>query len=382
MTVAHIFIDEYGTPNLDITKPGVTPYFVYSGIVIEENELAKARKVHKQTIDTHFGGTHIKSSNIPNDDKGHAKRMKVLSELSNFNHYVVALVVDKSKIDSDGLNQKRSFIKFFNNLLSKQFVDKYTEYHIHFDKLGRKDFQDNLVKYMNSNGHGKTLFANNSYKLEDDITEEPLIQFADFYSSCIGKNYCGVTNNNRAESIHNKIKSYTFIEWFPFEFVNYFGATSFKHNDFNQKISLIALQTATNYLGNNNDEIGMEIVKLLLQEAKINPHRHISSKEIKQKITSRGIKIGDPINEIAKLRDKGVFIVSPIGKKGYKFPCNEKEIAEFYDRLSANVVPQLKRAYILHKILVEQSFSEYNILDSDEFKTLSRLVDVTVNNQK
>ncbi len=80
-------------------------------------------------------------------------------------------------------------------------------------------------------------------------------------------------------------------------------------------------------------------------------------------------------------RNDGVFIVSPIGKKGYKFPCNEKEIAEYYDRISNNVIPQLRRGYVLHRVLTEQSGAAYNILGNKSFSLLSSLIDKVVNEQ-
>lgn len=382
MSKAYVFIDEFGTPSLDTAKEGVTPYFIYAGVVIEESELPHAREVLKRINQTYFGGTPMKSNNIGNDSKGHAKRMKILSELADIKHYVVALLVDKSQIDSTGLTFKKSFIKFFNNLLSQQFVDKYEEYHIRLDKLGRKEFQEELKDYMRRKGHDRTLFSNNTFELKDDITEEPLIQISDFYCGCIGKNYCGNVNKNQAEALNNIIKSYVFIEWYPHEFVNYLGAATYKENEFNKVIADISMKSATNYLQTCNDDVGGEIVKLILQETVINPLRYISSQEIKRKISAKGIKIGDPITEIAKLRDKGVFIVSPIGKKGYKLPCSEKEVAEFFDRLISNVVPQLKRGYILHKLLVEQSFSAYNILAKREYSLLNDLMDTVINPEK
>lgn len=381
MSIAHIFIDESGTPALDLNKGNENRYIIYVGVVIEEKELLRARNIHKHIIDNYCGGRIIKSHKIKNDKRGHFRRMKILSELKGLNHYVVALVVDKSRIYGAGLSYRQSFIKFFNNLISKQFVEKYSEYHIHFDKLGYKEFQNDLVEYMNEKGHGPNLFANNSYDIKDDESEEPLIQIADLYAGCVHQYYTEVIDRAHTEAVHNYIKSNLFIEWFPEESINYFGAVAFPKNDFDPNISKIALSTAKRYLENEQDEIGIEITKIILQEAYLNPYRHISSREIKRKMGAKGINIGDPISEIAKLRDKGVFIVSPQGKKGYKFPCNEREIAEFFDRLLSNIVPQLKRAHILHRILIEQSFSYYNILANERFKLLRSLIDVVKDNR-
>jgi len=379
MSIAHIFLDEFGTPELDTSKSGVTQYFVYVGVVIEENELTNAKNILNGIVNKFFGGTHIKSKNIGNDSKGHSVRMQILSELSKINHYAISLLVDKSKVDSIGLTYKKSFVKFFNNLLSQQIIDKYDEYHIHLDKLGWKPFQNELKDYMETKGHGRTLFSNNTFDLQDDITEEPLIQIADFYCGCIGRYYCGTFNKNQAEAVNNIIKSRLFLDWFPREFVNYFGASSYKSEDFNPLIAEIAVKSANHYLDIVDDEIGCEIVKLMLQETLINPFRFVSSNEIKKKIIAKGLKISDPITEISKIRDKGVLIVSPIGKKGYKLPSNEKEIAEFYDRLASNVIPQLKRGHILHRVLVEQSFSAHNILAKDSYDLLNSLINTVVN---
>lgn len=79
------------------------------------------------------------------------------------------------------------------------------------------------------------------------------------------------------------------------------------------------------------------------------------------------------------MRSSGVLIVSPLGKKGYKFPRNEREIAEFYDRLSSNVIPQLQRGHILHQVLVEQSFNKHNILANEKYHLLASLINVILN---
>jgi hypothetical protein len=146
--IAHVFIDEYGTPALSIEKQGVTPYFIYAGVVIEEQDLPKAKEIHKQIIGTYFGGTYMKSSNIKNDSKGHVKRMKIISELSKINHYIATLIVDKSGLKSGGFEYKRSFLKFFNRFFDKQFIDNYDEYHLYLDKTGYPEFQQSLKEYM------------------------------------------------------------------------------------------------------------------------------------------------------------------------------------------------------------------------------------------
>lgn len=46
------------------------------------------------------------------------------------------------------------------------------------------------------------------------------------------------------------------------------------------------------------------------------------------------------------------------------------------------VIPQIKRAHILHKILVEQSFGARNILKNSEYSLLSSLIDITISQKE
>ena len=41
----YVFIDESGTPDLNIEKDGVLPYFIYAAVVIEADEIEMAYEV-------------------------------------------------------------------------------------------------------------------------------------------------------------------------------------------------------------------------------------------------------------------------------------------------------------------------------------------------
>ena len=67
----------------------------------------------------------------------------------------------------------------------------------------------------------------------------------------------------------------------------------------------------------------------------------------------------------------GVGASNAQGKKGYKFPTSEKELADFYDRLRDNVIPQLKRCRILNNVLQEKSIGKYGVLKHEEYRIVS-----------
>lgn len=385
MKKAYIYIDESGTPALEIKK-GVLPYMVYSAFIIEENSIPKAKELLSLVIqENHIQQGYLKSVNLHDDINGCNKRINILNTLKSLEHYVIALVIDKSKIDDNsGLKYKKSYIKYFQRMLSKQFLQRYDEFHVIFDRLGRKDFQDSLMSYMHDSGIvGRTLFSNNSYDLADDVTEEPLLQFADFYAGTICKCFCQKFEPNQAKYIHESyLKGKVTYEWFPDDSITLVAAENIFCDHFDRYLYDIALDTAKKYINahEHGDVEGVELIKYLLQESSLNPLRVISSKEIKQYLQKRGYEIGDPINKISELRSNEVIIISPLGKKGYKFPTSEKELSEYFDRLRVNVIPQLKRGYIINNVLQEKSFGKYGILKQKEYDRLNKLCEI-VNNE-
>lgn len=373
-----VYIDEFGTPDIDTGKEGVIPFLVYAAVVIEENCLPLAREVLDKIYQKYFSqDKYLKSSKITKNR--YEKTIGILTELKELKHFVYAIVVDKKKIDNDsGLSYKTVFIKYFNNIIAQHLKSPEKDIHIVFDKTGDKAFGDSLEKYMEKHGVNATLFSNNTFSLLDDRTEEPLLQLADFYAGVLGKYYCGDFEEKQSNVIHETfIRKIASIEWFPWNCKPLFVLDSKFDSTFNYEITKIATNSAIRYIEENmSDRIGCAILQYILQETKHNPLRYISSKELKSNLLAQNIDIGDPIIRISELRNKGVLIVSPIGKKGYKFPNNEQEIADFYQRLLSNVVPQLRRCLTLNGLLLEQSNGQYNVLSKQEFGLLSELCKV------
>ena len=376
-SIVHIYIDEFSTPDLEIDKTGNEQFFVYAAVIIRETDLVAARETLSSVISKYYSARgYIKSSKIPKDEKGYVLTLNTLTELRALPHSVCALVVDKSEISRDsGLSYKRSFVKFFNKLLTRHFVDQYEEFHIVADKTGSQEFQLSLQSYLEQNANlGRTLFSNNTFDISDDVTGEQLIQLADFYAGTLGRYYCGKYDSKRAEVINNILRSKLSILWYPDDYVSLIASSSQFDSNFDQELMKSAIETAENYLVSySEDTIGREIIQYILQESIRNPRRAISSKEIKANLASRGIEIGDPITKISDLRGKGVLIISPIGKKGYKFPTSEEELADFFNRLSSNVVPQLVRGNTINRVLNEKTVGKYNILGHPEFRLLCEL---------
>lgn len=379
-----VYIDESGDPSLDVEKKGVSQCLVYAAVVIRESDVVNARQLLAEIHNKYFSQNHyLKSQHIPNDHNGYVKTISILTDLIKLKHFVYALVIDKSRINKQsGLSYKKVFIKFFNRFIAQRLISQDGDIHIYFDKTGYAAFQNELTNYMQEHGVCQNLFSNNTFELAEDKDEEQLLQMADFYAGTINKYYCGNFDKNKGNIIHNNfLRKNVSVEWFPYDILPLFAVADSFESNYNEEITKIAIQSATNYMEKHpDDRIGIELIRYILQETHKNPLRYISSKEIKANLKLQNVEISDPIVKISELRNKGVLIISPIGKKGYKIPNSEQEIAEFYNRLSGNVIPQLRRCFILNKMLLDKSKGRYNMLSSNEFELLSALCELSVKN--
>lgn len=373
---AYVFIDEYGTPALNVESSGVEPYFIYVSVLINGTQLENARLTLQKIRDKYNQGAPLKANKIPNDDKGHNKRLNILKCFSNaFTHVVHALIVSKEKLNSPGFSFKKSFIKYFNGVFTKQYKSPcYSEVHVILDKTGRPTFQHELEKYMNEYLPPEDLFSRNTFNIKDDKVEEPLLQIADFYAGCIGRIFCEKIRETQARELYNLLRKYTFCECFPREQMNYLCARHNKEEQYDERLMNIAIQSATSYLDSKDATYtGRMIVNYFLTENCFYPFEIISSARIKRLLEQKGIRVRDPFDEIARLRDSGVLIVSPLNQKGYKLPCNIEEVKGFYERVGVNVLPQLRRVYKLNELIVSGTLGGINPLQDHE--ALRKLVE-------
>lgn len=118
MIPAKIFIDEFGNTHLNLSQKGTFSHFIYTSVIIQDLDTAKARKILSEICTKFKLGENLKSSKIKT--KNFKKRKDILLELLEKLDFVVdVMVIDKSRISSDGLRIKRIFYKYFQSLLQK-----------------------------------------------------------------------------------------------------------------------------------------------------------------------------------------------------------------------------------------------------------------------
>ena len=388
MDKVHIFMDEFGNAHLDLSKAGTFSHFVYTAVVIKDENIEKAREIRYNISKKYLQGHIIKSSarSVGNNPKGNKKRVQILNQINELDFAIFTLVIDKSKLDSIGLSYHQVFYKYFSKIFLKSVIANYDQFAIYADKIGYPEFQSSLKRYIAENVVQLNLFnRNRSYVLADDKTEEPLIQFADFISGSIGKVYC--TSHSQPVGLETlKIfNNRIFIDYFPYErrYIQGVSPDSGALSDKDDAISTICYEIAVEFLKSSDDKkVSIEayaILEHLLIYRETLPIKLVETHELVKRIR----KINSTYTEttlrtdIQKLRDQGVVIASIIGKSGYKIPSSVDDMLGFYNRYLNSIIPMLKRISLSNKAIGAKSVGEIKLLSEKyNLNKLSELIKI------
>jgi hypothetical protein len=156
-------MDEFGNAHLDLSKAGTFSHFVYTAIVIKDENIEKAREIRQNISKQILQGHILKSSarSVGNNPKGNKKRIKILNEISKLDFAIFTLVIDKSKLDSVGLSYHQVFYKYFGKIFLKSVIANYEQFSIYADKIGYPEFQSSLKRYIAENVVQLNLFNQN-----------------------------------------------------------------------------------------------------------------------------------------------------------------------------------------------------------------------------
>ncbi|MDJ1498886.1 DUF3800 domain-containing protein [Cytophagaceae bacterium DM2B3-1] len=368
MKTANIYIDEFGNTHLDLSKTGTFSHFVYTSVIIDKEDVGKARELRERLTKDFKLGPDIKSSNIK--DKHFDKRLNILTELvTNLDFNIDVLVVDKSKIESQGLKYKQVFYKYFQSLFVTKYNDKYESYSIWADKVG-EEFKDELNEYVIHKSIQRDLFhPDRSFQIADDKSGEKLIQLADFVSGCVGKIFCTSHAHERARDIYNIIHTRIAVEYFPFDSVKHF-ITPEESTLLDEQIQEMNFEIIQKYLENAPSAINKEKTRLLeylsLQN-RINPERLTPTHELAAYMSNFFPNYSsEKVRMLVRdLRYEGLFVVSHSGKPGYKLANSYYDISEHFTHFLKYIIPMLQKIKILNSTISSNSFNKINPIEKD-----------------
>lgn len=381
MKKAKIYIDEFGNTHLDLSKKGTFSHFVYTSVIISEDQEEKARELRKEICHKFRLGPNIKSNNL-GDKKYFKRRLDILKYLvENLDFTIDTLIIDKSKIDNEkgGLMHKQVFYKYFQKLFVGKYNEIYDSYEIFADKIG-EEFVSELERFIMQNAIKPDLFnPDRSYELADDVKDEKLVQIADIIAGSLGKIFCSSHSSERMDEIYEILHTRLTIQYHPFQ-SNYQIHTTEEDEKMNMLIKKLSGEVLEQYITNANykkDHLQIRLLDYLSLHNRMSPFRLVPSYEIVDYLKNFTLQMSEERLRtiIRDLRYEGLFIISHSGKPGYKLASSYEDIIQHFNHFMRYIVPMLEKIKAINQKMANTSFNDVNPLEKDErFEQIKKLI--------
>ncbi|MCT3728147.1 DUF3800 domain-containing protein [Elizabethkingia anophelis] len=372
METLYLFGDESGTHH----KNDISTHYIYSCILLKEENLMKALEVRNHISKYFFSEKKVSSKSIR--QKHFHRRINIIKYLvENLNFSIYTLIIDKSAITSKNLEDKSTFIKFFHNIFIRNIIGNISTINITLDSTGNSIFSRKLREsLLNRNSELVTNLFNQNNKIQyksDD--EEPLLQLADIVVGSISKIYSGHEKNDRWEELFTLLESKMISPvFFPFNSV-----LAEKDSDGEYQIEKhiydYVVQNVESFLSKTEDRIKSVIVNHLLKYSKISPSKLIEIYELRDIIIfelNETLKDEQIRLQIRDLRYEGLLIISRAGKSGYKLAVNTSDVNSYFEHYLNYIKPMLQKILIAEDNIRMLSAGQTKLLDSDTL--ISKLI--------
>ena len=375
------YIDENGNFGFKFNKQGVSSHFIITAIITDEDKKESLKNNVEKIRKQHFQTGEMKSSGVSKNDN---RRLRILKDLKDLDFHILSIVVDKRKLFTDGgLKYKKSFYKFLNNLLYNELYSTFDDIEIISDEHGSQEFMNSFKRYVR-NKHTPNLFQKYNFEFSKSHNNV-LIQLADFICGTIGRKFQENKKTDKFKEFYKQIKNkiLTIKEW-PNNYEKYFvEVKEIDRNKYNRIIARISVDLVEKFIKNNRttkDQVKKDqitFLNYLLLNLKHMQNKYISSNELiknirpldNDNITKHHLRT----NIVAKLRDKGLLIVS--SNKGYKLPTSESDLYDFVNQSNMIIKPMLFRLKKARQKIKIATKNELDILDKNEYKDLKKYFD-------
>ncbi len=374
----YAFTDEAGNNGFDFSKDDISTHFIVTAIMVEEDKIKEIENEVEEVRKKFFQTGEMKSSLV---GKNHERRIKVLKQLSKINFKIFSVVVDKRDIKGyRGLQYKKSFYKFINNVVHKELRSAFPVLTICADEIGNNEYMKSFIRYVKEKEETPNFLQDREFYFENS-KNSVILQLADFISGTLlytydetksqgAPNFMDILNKNiiRIENYPKKIESYIFNG----------GALS---QEYDEKISNISLRRAQLFIEKFQDSEDEDVkVQLLVLKylcfrfINNDTRKYIQTKEILNSLRqNNGIDIKTQYfrtKVIAKLRDNDVIISS--SSKGYKLPAKKEELYDFINHGTTIIIPMLARLKKCRDIVKLETMGELDLFDNSEYNELMK----------
>lgn len=378
----YAFTDEAGNHGFDFTQKDMSTHFIVTSILVEARKMHELEVAVEEIRKRYFQTGEIKSSAV---GKNHKRRCTILDQLMKLDFKIFAVVVDKRDLDANsGLQYKKSFYKFVNNLVHKELRAAFPILTICADEIGTNEYMQSFIKYVKEHEEYPDLFQQRDFYFQDS-KQSVIIQLADFISGTLLFTY----DENKRKDSPNFIKILNSkiirIENYPKVIKDYIFNGGALTEQYDERIANISLKRAQMFINkfdkteNSETKIQLQVLKYLCFRFINNDTRdYIPTKELLGYLKrSMGIDLKVQYFRtriIAKLRDHNVIISS--SPKGYKLPSKEEELYDFINHGTTIIMPMLARLRTCRDIVKIETMGELDLFDNSEYKDLQKFFEI------
>ena len=382
----YAFTDEAGNQGFDFSKNDISTHFIVTAIMVEEDKVKEVEKEVEEVRKRYFQTGEMKSSLV---GRNHNRRIKILEQLTRIDFKIFSVVVDKREIKGyGGLQYRKSFYKFINNLVHKELRSAFPILTICADEIGTNEYMKSFIKYVKEKEEFPNLLQDREFYFEDS-KNSVILQLADFISGTLLFTYDANKSQGAPNFMEILNENIIRIENYPKKIENYIFNGGALYQEYDEKIANISLRRAQLFIHkfqNSEDEdikIQLLVLKYLCFRFINNDTRkYIPTNEILSYLRrNNGIDIKTQYFRtkiIAKLRDNNVIISS--SSKGYKLPSKKEELFDFINHGTTIIMPMLSRLKKFRDIINLETMGEIDLFDNSEYNGLKQYFDRDLSN--
>ena len=383
MEKVYAFTDESGSFGWDLENKSTSTHFIITAIIVKESDVDKVRTAVAEIQNRYFPKGEIKSSKI---GKKHARRKRILEDTLDIPYKIFAIVVDKESLkDSRGLQFKKPFYKFMNNIVHKELRAAFKNLVVVADEIGGSDYMQSFCKYVEEHSEIPNLYGDSEFSFQNSKSEV-IVQLADLISGTLSFLYDEHKKSADVPDclsvLNDKIIR---IERYPKTYADYDLDKCALASEYDKDIAEICLHQAVNFINEHKDDddelrqAQLIVLKYLLFRFMNNDTRnYISTKELNGQLTWKYGKVGERKFRkeiIGGLRDAGVIISGSHNKKGYKIPSKKSDVEDFLNHNVSIILPMLGRLKKCRDKIMLGTNGEVDLYQADTYKELKVFIE-------
>jgi hypothetical protein len=379
----HAYIDETGTNELDVAKPGVSRFFICVAVVLESSG-ALGMIQHLDSVAKELcSGTEITSKRIGGD---HKRRLRFLERINDLPFGYYAMVIRKNSVpEESGLQYKRSFYKCINKMLYRKLASGGRSIKIIADTIGGADFMDSFQEYLNRQLK-PDLFSDYTHEFRDS-SECRLIQLADLIAGTLAQCFEPEKRGEHSTQFRRILSGKELgIDTWPLEFAeSEFIELNQDNSEAKIDISAPMLRRISNFINAREEsedpihKMQVEVIRMLrfAREFEESSRQRIHSDELMARLAHQEFEeIGKRAftkEIIGGIRLEGIILAG--SQSGYRLALTLDEIKDYLEHNQNIIEPMISKLSKARQSVRHDTANAVDILGNEPFRLLAKLVE-------